>query len=202
MSIRDGSVASEPWRHRDGAGALRQGGAGGGRGVRHRASTGQDHRDDDRQGAEHLGDRRLVRHRLNGMAALDACNQIKARLIAHAAKHVRGRRTRCAWRAACRSARASSCFVELVHLAYMNRVQLSAAGFYMTPKIHWDRKAGRGHPFYYFAYGAAAESDDRHADRRVQGRARRHAARLSGARSIRRSTSARSKAGSSRAWAG
>jgi xanthine dehydrogenase molybdopterin-binding subunit B len=37
----------------------------------------------------------------------------------------------------------------------MNRVQLSAAGFYKTPKIHWDRANGRGHPFYYFAYGAA-----------------------------------------------
>ncbi|HEY9346336.1 MAG TPA: molybdopterin cofactor-binding domain-containing protein, partial [Inquilinus sp.] len=30
-----------------------------------------------------------------------------------------------------------------------------AAGFYKTPKIHWDRAAGRGRPFYYFAYGAA-----------------------------------------------
>ncbi len=38
----------------------------------------------------------------------------------------------------------------------MNRVSLSAAGFYKTPKIHWDRTTGRGHPFYYFAYGAAA----------------------------------------------
>jgi xanthine dehydrogenase large subunit len=37
----------------------------------------------------------------------------------------------------------------------MARVQLSAAGFYKTPKIHWDRDKGEGHPFYYFAYGAA-----------------------------------------------
>jgi xanthine dehydrogenase large subunit len=37
----------------------------------------------------------------------------------------------------------------------MARVQLSATGFYKTPKIHWDRAAGRGRPFYYFAYGAA-----------------------------------------------
>ena len=35
------------------------------------------------------------------------------------------------------------------------RVQLSAAGFYKTPKIHWDRATGKGRPFYYFAYGAA-----------------------------------------------
>jgi xanthine dehydrogenase large subunit len=37
----------------------------------------------------------------------------------------------------------------------MNRVQLSASGFYATPKIHWDRANGTGRPFYYFAYGAA-----------------------------------------------
>ncbi len=46
-------------------------------------------------------------------------------------------------------------FTEVVKQAYLARVQLSATGFYKTPKIHWDREAGRGHPFYYFAYGAA-----------------------------------------------
>ena len=46
-------------------------------------------------------------------------------------------------------------FHEVAQLAYLARVQLSATGFYATPKIHWDRKAGRGRPFYYFAYGAA-----------------------------------------------
>lgn len=46
-------------------------------------------------------------------------------------------------------------FAEVVRQAYLARVQLSATGFYKTPKIHWDRKIGRGHPFYYFAYGAA-----------------------------------------------
>ena len=37
----------------------------------------------------------------------------------------------------------------------MARVHLSAAGFYKTPKIHWDRAAGKGRPFYYYSYGAA-----------------------------------------------
>src|SRR5690606_33971097 len=46
-------------------------------------------------------------------------------------------------------------FGDLVKQAYMARIQLSAAGFYKTPKIHWDRDAGSGRPFYYFAYGAA-----------------------------------------------
>ena len=46
-------------------------------------------------------------------------------------------------------------FSKVVQTAYLARVQLSAAGFYATPKIHWNRAAGRGRPFYYFAYGAA-----------------------------------------------
>jgi xanthine dehydrogenase large subunit len=93
---------------------------------------------------------------LNGMAALDACNAIKARLITFAADkfsvpadqvvflpgRVRVGNQEIAW-------------AEFIHAAYMGRVQLSATGFYKTPEIHWDRKAGRGRPFYYYAYGAA-----------------------------------------------
>jgi xanthine dehydrogenase large subunit len=37
----------------------------------------------------------------------------------------------------------------------MARVSLSSTGFYRTPKIHWDRKSGKGRPFFYYAYGAA-----------------------------------------------
>ncbi len=33
--------------------------------------------------------------------------------------------------------------------------ELSATGFYRTPHIHYDRKTGRGRPFFYFANGAA-----------------------------------------------
>ena len=46
-------------------------------------------------------------------------------------------------------------FAELVHKAYMQRVQLWADGFYTTPGLHWDRAKLQGKPFYYFAYGAA-----------------------------------------------
>jgi xanthine dehydrogenase large subunit len=46
-------------------------------------------------------------------------------------------------------------FPDFIQSAYMARMQLSAAGFYKTPDIHWDREAGTGRPFYYFAYGAA-----------------------------------------------
>jgi xanthine dehydrogenase large subunit len=46
-------------------------------------------------------------------------------------------------------------FAEVVKKAYMQRVSLLATGFYATPGIHWDRTAGRGKPFHYFANGAA-----------------------------------------------
>ena len=46
-------------------------------------------------------------------------------------------------------------FAELVRQAYTQRVSLAATGFYATPGIHWDRAAGRGKPFHYFANGAA-----------------------------------------------
>ncbi len=46
-------------------------------------------------------------------------------------------------------------FEEAAARAYAGRVSLSATGFYKTPEIEWDRIAGRGRPFFYFAQGAA-----------------------------------------------
>ncbi|MDX3808076.1 MAG: molybdopterin-dependent oxidoreductase, partial [Bosea sp. (in: a-proteobacteria)] len=94
---------------------------------------------------------------LNGMAALDACETIKKRLTEFAAKHWRARPDDIAFLPGrVKIGTHEITFKELIAAAYMARIQLSATGFYATPKIHWDRKAGRGHPFYYFAYGAAA----------------------------------------------
>ncbi|MEU1023617.1 xanthine dehydrogenase molybdopterin binding subunit, partial [Streptomyces sp. NPDC005904] len=45
---------------------------------------------------------------------------------------------------------------DLVRTAYIQRVQLSAAGFYRTEGLHWDVTTFRGSPFKYFALGAAA----------------------------------------------
>ncbi|HEX4200584.1 MAG TPA: molybdopterin cofactor-binding domain-containing protein, partial [Chthoniobacterales bacterium] len=46
-------------------------------------------------------------------------------------------------------------FTEVVSAAYSQRTSLSATGFYRTPGIHYNRAAGRGKPFHYFAVGAA-----------------------------------------------
>lgn len=93
---------------------------------------------------------------LNGMAALNAVEQIKARLVEFAAGK---------WKVSpdavvfepnqVRIGNEVLSFDAFIKQAYMARVQLSAAGFYKTPKIHWDRAAGKGRPFFYYAYGAA-----------------------------------------------
>ncbi|TVQ37082.1 MAG: xanthine dehydrogenase molybdopterin binding subunit [Geminicoccaceae bacterium] len=93
---------------------------------------------------------------LNGMAAQNAALTLKDRLAAFVAERhqaspeevrfeqgevvVRGNRL---------------AFAEVARRAYLARIQLSATGFYKTPKIHYDRDQARGRPFYYFACGAA-----------------------------------------------
>ncbi len=42
-----------------------------------------------------------------------------------------------------------------MQLAWLDRVSLSATGFYKTPKINYDRDTFSGRPFFYYAYGAA-----------------------------------------------
>ncbi|SDE78642.1 xanthine dehydrogenase, molybdenum binding subunit apoprotein [Salipiger thiooxidans] len=93
---------------------------------------------------------------LNGMAALDAAEQIKTRLVAFAAGHwgVRPEEVRFVPGHVQVGAQLLS-WEQVIKAAYMARVHLSAAGFYKTPDIHWDRAAGKGRPFYYYAYGAS-----------------------------------------------
>ncbi len=76
---------------------------------------------------------------LNGAAVLNACEQLKSRLDAVATGLDR-----------------TVTFPELCEIAYRQRVPLFAQGFYRTPDIHFDPASGRGKPFHYFAWGAAA----------------------------------------------
>ncbi|MCO6391854.1 xanthine dehydrogenase molybdopterin binding subunit [Aliihoeflea aestuarii] len=93
---------------------------------------------------------------LNGMAAQNAARQIKDRLCDFAAKKYGLEKDQIIFLPnRVRLGNQEIPFADLVKQAYMARVQLSAAGFYKTPKIHWDRDKGEGHPFYYFAYGAS-----------------------------------------------
>ena len=86
---------------------------------------------------------------LNGMAVKAACETIRDRMSAHLggeAVFADGKVTT--------SDRVMR-FEEAVADAYLNRISLSATGFYATPELAWDRIKGEGRPFFYFAYGAA-----------------------------------------------
>ncbi|MCO5064898.1 MAG: xanthine dehydrogenase molybdopterin binding subunit [Rhizobiaceae bacterium] len=93
---------------------------------------------------------------LNGMAAQDGARQIKKRLVDFAAEKYSVEPDQIVFLPnRVRVGNQEIPFTELIKQAYFARIQLSAAGFYKTPKIHWDRSKGQGRPFYYFAYGAA-----------------------------------------------
>jgi len=93
---------------------------------------------------------------LNGMAVRDACDQIRARIAEVVAPELQAEPSQVVFEdGMLRADGAEMPFEEAVQKTYMARVSLSAAGFYKTPKIKWDRIAGQGRPFFYFAYGAA-----------------------------------------------
>jgi xanthine dehydrogenase large subunit len=103
---------------------------------------------------------------LNGQAVADACRQLIKRLRPLAAEllgaeeselHFEG-----GWVYRTKEARnaegeegARLAWSALTQEAYMRQISLSAEGFYRTPDIHYDREAGKGKPFHYFAYGGA-----------------------------------------------
>lgn len=93
---------------------------------------------------------------LNGMAAKRAAEIIKARLLEFAAEHFGVDIQTIVFRNdLVIIGNDAMDFGALAKLAHLNRIQLSAAGFYATPNITWDRSTASGRPFLYFAYGAA-----------------------------------------------
>lgn len=93
---------------------------------------------------------------LNGMAAKNAATAIKVRMTDFAAKEWKIAKSRIRFekgQVLIGNQRIS--FGELAKKVHAGRVSLSSTGFYSTPKITWDRPNGRGHPFFYFAYGAS-----------------------------------------------
>ena len=93
---------------------------------------------------------------LNGMAAQDAARQIRQRLEPVAARLLDVDPGLLWFRdgevgAGDRSVH----FRDVVEAAYQQRVQLWSDGFYGTPGLSWDPVAMKGHPFFYFCYGAS-----------------------------------------------
>jgi xanthine dehydrogenase large subunit len=93
---------------------------------------------------------------LNGKAAVDAAQWIRQRLVAFLALRDQVSPDQIRFEAdQVHVGLQTLRFEDVVMAAYMSRVQLWSHGFYATPKLHWDREAMQGRPFYYFAYGAA-----------------------------------------------
>ncbi|MBW7922509.1 MAG: xanthine dehydrogenase molybdopterin binding subunit [Rubellimicrobium sp.] len=94
---------------------------------------------------------------LNGMAAQNAADTIRDRMAqslalkygtsADSVRFENGRVTV--------GNKADLTFAEAAGECYEDRVALSSTGYYRTPDISWDRIAGKGRPFLYFAHGVA-----------------------------------------------
>ena len=93
---------------------------------------------------------------LNGMAVANACDIIRDRMTACLAELHQTQAEKVSFEdgyVVVGDARMT--FAEAAQTAYLNRVNLSANGFYKTPDLAWDRIKGEGTPFFYFAQGAA-----------------------------------------------
>ncbi|HEU4411501.1 MAG TPA: xanthine dehydrogenase molybdopterin binding subunit [Polyangiaceae bacterium] len=100
---------------------------------------------------------------LNGAAVKAACDELRGRLAPVAADLLERRHGARVDPGALRfeggrvhaPGGAAIDFAEAVEAAYIRQTSLSATGFYRTPGLAYDKAAGKGHPFHYFAFGAA-----------------------------------------------
>jgi xanthine dehydrogenase molybdopterin binding subunit/xanthine dehydrogenase small subunit len=109
---------------------------------------------------------------LNGQAVKRACETLLARLRPVAAALLGGEPDAIVFEDDAVWSREDATrrlrFEEVVAAAYRQRISLSATGYYRTPGLHWDPQAGQGHPFYYFAFGAAVAEVEVDGDTGVQ----------------------------------
>ncbi len=93
---------------------------------------------------------------INGAAIMNATAQMRARLAPVAANMLGCKDTDVSF--ANNMAHGGGKSVEwtaVAKQAWMDRVGLSVAGFYMTPEIKYDFLTLTGHAFYYYCYGAS-----------------------------------------------
>ncbi len=93
---------------------------------------------------------------LNGQAARQAAQILRQRLVQMLASHYAVPASEVVFvDDRVQVGEQSLSFADCMQLAWEQRVPLSSTGFYRTPKIHYDREQGRGHPFFYYAFGVA-----------------------------------------------
>ncbi len=94
---------------------------------------------------------------LNGAAVQAACSELVARLMP-VADSILGGAAEFGWNGhswARRGGRELG-FGDVCREAWLRRIPLAATGFFATPGIAYDRIAGHGTPFHYYAWGVAA----------------------------------------------
>lgn len=93
---------------------------------------------------------------LNGMAAKVAADQIKARMRAFVAERFQAQEANVVFADNKLTVGDNSmAFGDVAQEMHLERISLSASGFYRTPKVSWNRDKVEGRPFLYFSYGAA-----------------------------------------------
>ncbi|WP_223622780.1 xanthine dehydrogenase molybdopterin binding subunit [Microbacterium sp. EST19A] len=97
---------------------------------------------------------------LNGGAVKNACEQIRGRMAAVAGRLLNADERDVVFEGGYITAFGNTSqrlsFAEVANAAYLQRVQLFAAGYYRTEGLHWNPEIMQGSPFKYFSYGAAA----------------------------------------------
>lgn len=101
---------------------------------------------------------------LNGMAVKNAIDQLKYRLAKVASDHFNEQALEVKTAPEdivfeddtvydMRHLKRKIGFGELMPVAVLRQVSLSATGFYRTPNVWFDREKGQGRPFHYYAFG-------------------------------------------------
>lgn len=97
---------------------------------------------------------------LNGGAVKNACEQIRGRMADVAGRLLNADARDVIFEGGYVTAFGNAAqrltFAEVANAAYLQRVQLFAAGYYRTEGLHWNPEIMQGSPFKYFSYGAAA----------------------------------------------
>lgn len=93
---------------------------------------------------------------LNGMAAKNAAIAIKERMVKLICDNYKVKPKDIEFsKGFVKFKKSKMSFADVAKACFLERVSLSATGFYATPKITWEREKACGNPFLYFAYGAS-----------------------------------------------
>ena len=93
---------------------------------------------------------------INGAAIMNATAQMRARLAPVAANMLGCQETEVNFANSMAHGGGKSVeWTAVAKQAWLDRVGLSVAGFYMTPEIKYDFATLTGHAFYYYCYGAS-----------------------------------------------